>query len=125
MVAKQLNDDDFDENGLLRDGRTLRVGMLMRDSLSPVQLAIADSHTLHDGLGNAAGNKPGYVFAADASARATLRDAYDQYDQDAANAWCTPGSLPEVKHDNSRPMTLDEVYAQRELEDQIAWRGDR
>ena len=35
-MPKQYNeDDDFDERGVLKDGRTLRVGMQFRDSDEP------------------------------------------------------------------------------------------
>ena len=36
------DDDAFDENGLLKDGRRMRVSMMMRDSTSDVQRAVAE-----------------------------------------------------------------------------------
>jgi hypothetical protein len=38
------DDDNLDERGLLKDGRILRTSMMARDSLSPVQRAIAATH---------------------------------------------------------------------------------
>jgi hypothetical protein len=42
IKQRHINDDDdlFDENGILKDGRALRVSMMM-DSMSPLQRAIA------------------------------------------------------------------------------------
>jgi hypothetical protein len=80
------------EHGL-EDGDTLRVSMTMRDSLSPVQRAIAEDADrrrarLHDGTGNSqfVGNKPGFVFAADADYGATERARQDMI-KDHEQAW--------------------------------------
>jgi hypothetical protein len=62
------SNEDFDENGLLRDGRSARVGMMMRDSLSPVQRAI-----MQDGV--ASGRDKIYERAA-ADERVTIVDAF-------------------------------------------------
>jgi hypothetical protein len=46
-MPKQYNeDDDFDERGVLKEGRTLRVGMQFMDSMSPLQRAIATDSTM-------------------------------------------------------------------------------
>jgi hypothetical protein len=41
---KILDDDSIDERGLLKDKHILRTSMMMRDSLTPVQRAIAATH---------------------------------------------------------------------------------
>jgi hypothetical protein len=54
-------DENFDEHGLLRDGRSTRVGMMMRDSLSPADERV----TIVDAFGNggAALHRPGARYA--------------------------------------------------------------
>jgi hypothetical protein len=40
--SKHGDDDDaFDEHGIIKDGRSVRVPMMMRDSLTPLQRAVA------------------------------------------------------------------------------------
>ena len=56
-----------DDDGVLRDGQTLRVGMMMRDGLSPLQRAVAEDKaargvTVVDGLGRPAGHRPGACY---------------------------------------------------------------
>lgn len=46
-MPKQYNEDDaFDERGVLKDGRTLGVGMQFMDAMSPLQRAIAANSTM-------------------------------------------------------------------------------
>ncbi len=55
-MPRHNNDDAFDENGVLKDGRSVRVALLMMDGKTQ------RSVSLSDGLGNRAGNCPGYVM---------------------------------------------------------------
>jgi hypothetical protein len=60
----RIVDDDDD---VLRDGQTLRVGMMMRDGLSPLQRTVVEDKaargvTVVDGLGRPAGHRPGACY---------------------------------------------------------------
>ena len=63
MTKQILKDEDFDERGILRDGHTLRVPLMMCDSLQrSVALADANNAPMHvvDGQGSTDGlNRPG------------------------------------------------------------------
>jgi hypothetical protein len=69
--------DNLDENDILRDGQRLRVPMLMRDHLTPLQRAVATPF-------DASLHRPGFRYAADYTPR---REALDQYIRDISNAW--------------------------------------
>jgi hypothetical protein len=115
-MAELENDDAFDENGLLKDGRSFRVGLMMRDHLTPLQRAIAaHSHAsgrdtmLRDAIGSntrpivtdAIGDSsislhspgprylaPHIADSADMRTRLEARaQAYSLADAEAANAW--------------------------------------
>ena len=119
MAAKQITDDDF-ENGILRDGRAVSFGMLMKDSLTPVQRAILETQQ-----GSQRGGCNGYAFADAAQSKAALQDAYDKYDAEAANAWRTPAVAPQQSKATVTRHSLDDreaAYAEVELRDQNAWR---
>jgi hypothetical protein len=91
MNKRQIDDDDdlFDEHGLLRDGKTYRVPMSARDSLTPLQRAVAASQ-LHDAHGRPAGHRPGFVFDAGSDARDAMRELYRQHDAEEAERWRRP-----------------------------------
>jgi hypothetical protein len=93
-------DDDFDENGVLKDGHSFRVPIRMMDSMQrsiakhfeqtrPKLVTAADGATM--GL-----HRPGYRIETGGNANDRLvrdvnryaRDcAYDRYDYDVSNAW--------------------------------------
>jgi hypothetical protein len=82
------NDDDeryidaVDERGVLRDGKAIRVGLMMAD-------AARRSHPfLHDGCGGPIGGKPGYIVS-DAG-QATRDEPYRQMCDKLRNAWRQP-----------------------------------
>jgi hypothetical protein len=104
---RQLADEDFDENGVLRDGKRFRVPMKFADSKSrngglALQRPgfritdqqkydaydIAISARIHDGNGNsgAALQRPGFRVA-DAFARDEAKVAYQQYEAAIQNEW--------------------------------------
>jgi hypothetical protein len=93
--------DDFDENGVLRDGKRFRVPMKFADSKSRYAdqqkrnsstiydaYDIAVSARIHDGNGNsgAALQRPGFRVA-DAFARDEAKVAYQQYEAAIQNEW--------------------------------------
>jgi hypothetical protein len=93
--------DDFDENGVLRDGKRFRVPMKFADSKSRYAdqqkrnsstiydaYDVAISARIHDGNGNsgAALQRPGFRVA-DALARDEAKVAYEQYEAAIQNEW--------------------------------------
>jgi hypothetical protein len=98
MIDIGDDDDVLDENGLLRDKKSLRVPMMMRDAdLTPLQLAVRDharkddrrrqQQRIHDGSGDAYGlHRPGYRFSDQFDDAEAIR-AYDQMKFEQANAW--------------------------------------
>jgi hypothetical protein len=89
-------DDDsvFDENGLLKDGRRMRVSVMMRDSASDVQRAVAeDAVARRFGLRHALDlHQPGPRFCTDAAANAECARAYAEMCDEMQNAWRTPAA---------------------------------
>jgi hypothetical protein len=99
------DDDNLDENGLLKDGRSVRVPMMMRDSddgLTELQRSVRDHFapvTLVDSFGNSglALHKPGarYLIAGAGTgdhakqvmADHMRREARDQHVADLQDAW--------------------------------------
>ena len=106
MATLYDDDDPFDANGLLKDGRSVRISMQMRDAaladqrrgrrvkydpqgrlISWEEEETDDSMTLTDGRGHRCGNRPGFLIANDAAARSAKQRAYDSYQRDLENAW--------------------------------------
>jgi hypothetical protein len=85
MGHRHIDDDDspYDANGLLKDGRRVRISMQMRDA------ALRDL-PLHDGRGNRCGHRPGFLIANDATARDARLRAYHDYTRDLENAYKNP-----------------------------------
>jgi len=78
---KPINfDDDFDEHGTLRDGRRLRVSLSMADSATG-----RSRQTLHDGRGNAAGHRPGFIVSDGSNNKS--EHAYAMYDEEVSTAY--------------------------------------
>lgn len=98
MPRNRQYDDDFDENGVLRDGRSLRVPLRLADGsmnpdLDPVQRVVAEHtaggrKTITDGNGFAglALNKPGFRLSTTANYDA-VDAAYDQYNTRLRDAY--------------------------------------
>ena len=87
---RDANDDnDFDERGVLKDGRRLRVPLMMMDGLDDVERAIVlDAAARRFGLSN--GNdlrKPGYRYTTDSRALEAKERAYRERDEADAEAW--------------------------------------
>jgi hypothetical protein len=145
------NDEDFDENGLLRDGRSSRVGMMMRDSMSPVQRAIMqdgaasgrdkiyDRLTIVDAFGNggAALHRPGARYAvlragttdpapahADAKHADGRDEAYRQHDAEEARRWWQ-GTDREVPVKRVTGDARQDAYQDRDEHDANAWKNAR
>src|SRR5262249_38184291 len=104
MRHQHIDDDDspFDANGLLKDGRSVRISMQMRDhalgdqrrgrrvKYDPAGRLVSweEEETddamplLDDGRGGRCGHRPGYLVASDTAARNAKARAYRDYDSD-------------------------------------------
>jgi hypothetical protein len=120
MVTVKIRDDD-----ILRDGETLRIHMMARDSSTqktPVEIAIAATKLAMAGFNDAMrdSHRPGFRLpafgTADAAAAAsTARDAaYSDYEKRQSNAWrgtkdkVPPvGSYPADEADIGAACTID------------------
>jgi hypothetical protein len=114
-MQRNTNDDDDNYTTItgrdgktirvLKDGRTIQVGMLMHDNLTPLQRTIHDTHrpvTVVDTFGNdgLALHQPGYRYlhaapttpehAVLATHDAICATAYDEMVRDLQNAWRAP-----------------------------------
>jgi hypothetical protein len=89
----------FDENGLLRDGRRVRVPMMMRDGMSPMQRAVVENKMRRGFDDSAARYQPGPVPCTDAAANAERARAYGEMCDDLQNAWCGPSTEPAIMND--------------------------
>jgi hypothetical protein len=103
-MSRQRRDNDEEDPGILEDGQTLRVPLMLRDAApSDLQIAVRDGVTqryweqrdtplVTDATGGTAGlHRPGYRLMADSVERARARDAlaraYAEAEDADANAW--------------------------------------
>jgi hypothetical protein len=122
MITRK--DEDFDENGLLRNGRSTRVGMMTRDSVRDERLTIVDAF----GNGGAALQRPGARYAVQgagttdpAPTHADARDeAYRQHDAEEARRW--QGSDREIPVKRVTGDARMDAYLDRDEHDANAWR---
>ena len=96
---EENEDSAFDRRGLLKDGRSTRIPLYLKDGspnphLSPVQRSIAATHQplVVDGSSKPnAMHRPGFRYLADANRRAindaVKNEAYQEVDRRDANAW--------------------------------------
>ena len=120
-----------DDDDVLRDGETLRVPLMMRDGMSPLQRAVAEDAAARrivvvDGLGRPAGHRPGACYLRTAEhttdhALAVTRDhlrrkAYADSLAELQDAWKGRNNDREVQHvhtdgaDERENAYLDQVY---------------
>jgi hypothetical protein len=109
-MNRQHRDNDEEDPGILEDGETLRVPLMLRDAApSDLQIAVRDGVTqrywehgdtplVTDAVGDTAGlHRPGYRLVADSAARAraceTLARAYADAEGADANAWRGSGRM--------------------------------
>jgi hypothetical protein len=103
MRHKHFDDDNFDRNGLLKDGHSYRARMTMMDSAMPHRPNFA---RITDGTGNRMGlHRPGWrVPAQDArdpltsrgvtdAGRQAVADARQRYNDELTSAWKHPAGL--------------------------------
>jgi hypothetical protein len=127
MNYDQDEEDAFDENGVLKDGRSFRVPLMQRaihDHAQRVKVRIHDA-PLH---------QPGFVR--DARTVEERRTIYDEYDDTVSNAWKDPATScngfvgsQECEPDRQgspRDATRDArqaAYAAYDADIANAWRG--
>jgi hypothetical protein len=121
---RHIDDDAFDEDGLLKDGHSVRVPLMLKDAL-------------HDGLGGAPGRKPGFAFTRDSASRGRVAAAYEDYEEAQQNAW--RGPIHEVADeqtdlavsdaaahkDRTEPRSMEEVYRMYDEALASAWKTPR
>jgi hypothetical protein len=99
-MEMNMRNDAYDDDDIVEDGGSVRVRI---DLMDAVQRAVAtEGLRLHDGLGNPAGHKRGYVFGGNAEHRQRGVDAYDAraaayaaYVQRLTSAWRSPAAAAE------------------------------
>ena len=88
---RKRDDDDhnFDERGVLKDGRRMRVPMSAMDGQQ--QELSRHAHHLHDGSGNyhLIHHQPGFIVsdAVTPEERQRVSDARDEYERELTTAW--------------------------------------
>jgi hypothetical protein len=93
LNGNRIEEED-DADGILQPNRILRVPMMMRDSMSPLQRSVADAKMARDaakqrfGLDDAlALHKPGQRFCTDQTARARVEQARAEGIREMCDAW--------------------------------------
>jgi hypothetical protein len=113
---RPIHDDDFDENGVLRDGRRVLVTMKAMDSAAFPRPACGPLITALDG-GTAGLHRPGFRIETGGNrgdqlvrdgARAEIQRAHDGYRQYLENAW-------------RDPLTGDDEHEHRERDEYAAY----
>jgi hypothetical protein len=88
-VIRIIDDDDVE----IPDGGRVRVPLYLMDA---AQRAVAtDGLRLHDGMGNPAGHKRGYVFGGNVEHGQRAAAAYDERTKLLQNAWRNPAAAAE------------------------------
>ena len=95
MARHDDDDDAFDEFGVLRDGRSVRVSMQMRDAAmadgeardAAQRFGLSDAMDMH---------RPGQRLCTDAAARNAVEQARAEGIKEDENAWRTPAANSET-----------------------------
>jgi hypothetical protein len=83
-------DDAFDERGVLRDGHSTRLPLMMRDSLQDdIARHATVRSSLHDSANRLPGHRPGFVFDSSGS-NVERQKAYEEQDAYLRDAWMHP-----------------------------------
>jgi hypothetical protein len=106
----------MDDDDILRDGQRLRVPMMMRDHLTPLQRAVLDHNTVVvDDSGDTALNRPGYRYI---QGMDRSEEARNDYIRDTMNAWRSPPPTPPTAPptgtvpNDTPPRFMDAVQAE-------------
>ena len=122
-----FDDDDFDENGVLKDGRSVRVPMLLMDAVQRQAL-----EALHREYGDAGSgvnlydgsHGPGFLPPAPDELRARAAEAWARRGARLHDAWRGPRPAAD-QHEQPTPRSTDPVDARARAD--AAWqrRGER
>jgi hypothetical protein len=130
----------FDERGILKDKRSVRVPMMMRDGLTDLQRSVWDATAplrVVDAFGNGglALSKPGarYLTAGTCTPeRAALvmrdhlrREARDQYIAELQNAWKGNNIDREVARIHNTADARTDAYLDQKYDLENSWHGKR
>jgi hypothetical protein len=112
MARHEDEDEDaFDERGLLKDGHTTRVSLMMKDGMTDVQRAIAQDAATRRGFDDsAARHQPGPVYC-DAAGLERKARAYAEMCDDLQNAWRNPPPLVAPAAAAAPPLRRDTAPA--------------
>jgi hypothetical protein len=77
---------DEDDEAVIPDGGSVRVPLMLCDH----QPGATDGLCFHDGMGNPAGHKPGYVLGGNAEQQKRTAEAYHERTTQLQNAWRSP-----------------------------------
>jgi hypothetical protein len=130
MIKQQriedIDDDDpsspVDKNGILKDGRSLRVPLSMKDGW---QRDMAQHFRRTDDA--LARHRPGFRYNNNARLNDEITRAYAEVDVRDQNAWRHPQEAAtnnKSVHAHARP-TMDQIYAEYDREAAEAWRRPR
>lgn len=100
-MRHEVDQDQLDENGIIKDGGRVRVGLQMMDSLDPLQKALAAAAAARPSP-----KRTGYVFDSDDRHAAKMR-AYDQSKLHLSNAYKGGISPGDYVTFGGRQMTVD------------------
>ena len=110
------DDDDFDENGVLKDGRTVRVGMRIMDGMRS---------RVHDGMGGTRINQHGCRYGSE-FAQLRRDEARDAYVWRISDEWRGPTAQRiDAELVGGRAVARDEPHEAYDEWLRNAWRGAR
>ena len=130
----RYTDDAFDEHGVLRDGKTVRVSMQMRDAAMLRHAGQRQQTTarITDGTGNPLGlHKPGFRVRTGDN-RQAIKDALAEYEAEMTNRWRDGDSDDENYYSDTgthhgadsstRHRQVDQAYQEYDRQLANAWR---
>jgi hypothetical protein len=113
VIDREGRRRELKQGEILADGERLIIG--------GVAMMDGPPSAFHDGMGNPAGQRPGYVFGPRTSANERLDKAYAQYLDTTSNAWRGKPLQTMEENGSSRFSPRDEYITRL----QKAWRGAR
>jgi hypothetical protein len=109
----EVVDDDY----ILASGESIVLPFQFRDE-GQRAVAATTGLVLHDGMGNPAGYKPGYVFADADDGCADADAAYSQYCRDLQDAWMDKERREQELEADRQAPDLSDVKALRDAADE-------
>ena len=100
------DDDPFDERGLLKDGRTSRTSLMMKDGLSDVQRSIAQDAVSRRFDDSAARHQLGPIYFD----RSAAREAYEDARRESEQAWKMLPTPTEAADRRKRKVTTRDPF---------------